>query len=483
MFDYEQLNRILENIAEQLEFNETRYDNMESKYQAIANWLDAESSPLAQNSPLIFPQGSVSLGTEVKPIGSDEYDVDLVCQLSRIARTTSPTEVKKRVGDRFKQHDEYAKKLVEKNRCWRIVYAGDFHLDVIPAIVDADQPTTAILVPDKLLHDWCPSDPKGYAAWFRGRMAVQFLQQKAALAEVSYKHIEEIPDRAVKTPLQRVVQLLKRHRDVQFGDDEDKPISIIITTLAAHSYGNQNNLYDALVAIVEDMNCHIEDRGGLDWISNPVNPVENFADKWQKHPERREAFFKWLSTLKAQLAELEQYHSLHQAEALLQVLFGEQVVSNAVKATTSRNRIAVQSRTRTPSIFDVPHRKIMPWPFHPQYRVIIEATIRGGVIGGVMPKPFYSNSTPLRKGYSLRYLAKTNVPKPYEVQWQVVNTGVEAERRGQMRGGFYKSSGSSNGNSYRTESTAYTGMHWVEAFVLKNGVCVARSGELVVHIA
>lgn len=39
-----------------------------------------------------------------------------------------------------------------------------------------------------------------------------------------------------KTPLQRAVQILKRHRDIMFAGDEDKPVSIIITTLAAKAY-------------------------------------------------------------------------------------------------------------------------------------------------------------------------------------------------------------------------------------------------------
>ncbi|WP_197996831.1 nucleotide-binding domain-containing protein, partial [Gimesia chilikensis] len=30
--------------------------------------------------------------------------------------------------------------------------------------------------------------------------------------------------------------------------------------------------------------------------------------------------------------------------------------------------------------------------------------------------------------------------------------------------------------------TKFPGMHWVECFVVKNGVCVARSGEFVVNI-
>jgi hypothetical protein len=51
---------------------------------------------------------------------------------------------------------------------------------------------------------------------------------------------------------------------------------------------------------------------------------------------------------------------------------------------------------------------------------------------------------------------------------------------GQLRGDFYESEKGSNG--VRWESTAYAGTHWVEAFIVKSGVCVARSGKKYVLI-
>jgi len=48
--------------------------------------------------------------------------------------------------------------------------------------------------------------------------------------------IDELPTYRWKTPLQQVVKILKRHRDVMFLDAPDKkPMSIIITTLAGRS--------------------------------------------------------------------------------------------------------------------------------------------------------------------------------------------------------------------------------------------------------
>jgi hypothetical protein len=79
----------------------------------------------------------------------------------------------------------------------------------------------------------------------------------------------------------------------------------------------------------------------------------------------------------------------------------------------------------------------------------------------------------------LRFEADTNAPHPYEIHWQVVNTGREAALDRGLRGAFYESNG---GAKVRWETTKYAGTHWVEAFVIKNGLCVARSGRKNVRI-
>lgn len=63
-----------------------------------------------------------------------------------------------------------------------------------------------------------------------------------------------------KLPLQRVVQILKRHRDMMFEGADNKPISIIITTLASRAYNKQENIIEALVDVVNNMERFIEVR-------------------------------------------------------------------------------------------------------------------------------------------------------------------------------------------------------------------------------
>ena len=38
-------------------------------------------------------------------------------------------------------------------------------------------------------------------------------------------------------------------------------------------------------------------------VENPVNPEENFADKWIEHPKRQDNFYKWLEGQKRFVAD------------------------------------------------------------------------------------------------------------------------------------------------------------------------------------
>jgi hypothetical protein len=48
----------------------------------------------------------------------------------------------------------------------------------------------------------------------------------------------------------------------------------------------------------------IEERNGVLWIPNPVNPLENFADKWPTNPQQKTYFFEWYHDVKTNLNKL-----------------------------------------------------------------------------------------------------------------------------------------------------------------------------------
>lgn len=72
---------------------------------------------------------------------------------------------------------------------------------------------------------------------------------------------------------------------------------------------------------------------------------------------------------------------------------------------------------------------------------------------------------------SLDFTFETDVPEPYEVKWKARNVGEEAKRRNCLRGQIINS----NKNfTTRHESADFRGSHYMECYIIKDGVVVAR---------
>ena len=101
---------------------------------------------------------------------------------------------------------------------------------------------------DQITRTLLSSNPRGFAAWFEERTRPLALGRMRHLVERGlYSSVEIVPPYEWKTPLQQSIQILKRHRDVMFRDDPGaRPISMIITNLAAHAYAEESDLWSAL---------------------------------------------------------------------------------------------------------------------------------------------------------------------------------------------------------------------------------------------
>jgi hypothetical protein len=346
-------------------------------------------------------------------------------------------------------------------------------------------------------HIWVDggSNPYGFAEWFdevneKAMVRAEALQ-KRLIFEANrpiYASVQDVPDGLVRTPLQRSIQLLKRHRDVRFAGhawEAEKPISMIITTLAARAFREDElELEESLQGILEridnyDTSGVIERRDGQWWVPSPVNPGENFANRWNDPGSNRaEAFFEWVAWVRQDLAQAEEQTTVQKRATALAESFGvPQGRTNEARMSGSLVAVAKDS---VPALAAATHCQSPPWPLNTSKRVVVSGSVRRTQYA--TKEMWKLSGRPVPKNRWLRFEARTNVSGPYEVQWQVVNTGQEASSAGthQLRGGFDDGEGA-NG-AVRWESTAYRGTHWIEAFVIKDGVCVARSGPVYVRV-
>ena len=341
---------LLTAIAETLDISENHYECAVKYYKSIHAWLKRDASSAARYNPKIYPQGSLALGTVTKPVSDAEaYDIYLVCELNLQKTEISQKKLKKLVGQEIKSYaraNNMNSQPKESRHHWMLnhINSAQFHINILPSTPDIEAFTefiasrgsalsewsdSVIAITDNTLPnycridtDWPRSNPKGYAKWFRN-------------------HINDVPVHKVKTPLQQAIQILKRHRDIWFDENQSayeekaKPVSIIITTLAARAYDNQADLQQALMKIVTGIQGYIAAyKRGVVVIPNPVNSLENLADKWQQYPIRRVCFEDWLKQVYSDLTEALALSDIQSVGQSLKSCLGERVINEAFQKQT-----------------------------------------------------------------------------------------------------------------------------------------------------
>ncbi len=280
----------------------------------------------------------------------------------------------------------------DKHRCWRINYRDGlgFHIDIVPAIPEVEYKrieiqvrmvnsgTDSILASDVAKHlvsitdnrhpqyevitpNWHISNQEGYALWFESRM-----RQARLFLERSVAKVDLLRPYRWKTPLQRCIQILKRHRDIMFENDPvNKPISVIITTLAAWSYTGESDVESAMATIIQNMESFVN--ASIPKIPNPVNQQEDFADKWINNPKLETCFWTWLGQLKSDYATLEQCTDVKRLAETVQSRFGATIdesqiikigtlLPKAAAITTGVARTTVDGTIGTIGVANRPHK-------------------------------------------------------------------------------------------------------------------------------
>jgi len=331
-------NNVLEKVADDLNLSDTEFDSVITSYEAVGALLNSDRNITQYGAISIFPQGSIALGTTVKPLSKSDYDVDMVALLKN--SDIDLRTLKHAIGNALKNSDRY-KNRIEKlpnggKRCWTLNYRN-YHMDILPCKLDLNpakyneiDSIIATHTDDGMNFTKVYTNPKGYLAWFLDKSNSYMKESKRLFS------LEKVKEYPRKTILQKIVQLIKRHRDVYFGSfgssiEQYKPISIIITTLAARAYTGETDLIAGLLNVANNMNKYIsKDSDGKYAIINPVNTKENFAEKWNSDTLKSHYFFQWHNQLVKDIKELNTLDFINFANKA-KVLFGKENVENVYK--------------------------------------------------------------------------------------------------------------------------------------------------------
>ena len=506
------LNKLLSELADEIDITDSQEGAIKRAYNGIADWLNQNDADISQHDVYIFPQGSMMYGTAIKPIDENDYDIDLVCEFRKNVSGLNPAYVKASVGNRIRENERYRKMLQpEGRRCWTLQYCDtlNFHMDILPSIPFREEyyridsrlneayssmyvrKDLALLATDKdketLKYKYITTNPRGYAEWFKERMQVN-------TSKVLTDSVERVPEYPKKTILQKAIQLLKRHRDVYFStrNDENKPISMIITTLIAKSYEGEDKLYEFICKSLANLESFIEQRAdGKYRISNPVMTIENFADKWNENPQKALEFFDWVRKAYIDFTNLNEINTYSALEKAFKKLFSQKPVDRLMQKYSSKLILEKYlssgsedyNKPSSLKLLEIlPYRKSPPWALPCGVSVGIQGRV--SFDNGVSYRDFISG-TILPKGVKLQFFPIHGLKPPYSVKWQITNTGDEARAAGGLRGDKFENAELKRGGILcgKKEETSYSGTHYIQCFIIKNGnQCKAYSNPFVVKI-
>jgi hypothetical protein len=340
---------MLDSVFDNLDLTKTQRQRIETAYNTVGEYLANCDHPLLKGAQ-IYPQGSMRLRTTNKPLSQEEFDVDLILFLPNAVYATRD-EIIKVLKRHLLDSDVYRELVEDLPRGLRINYKGDYHLDITPAKA-YDLETLSghpLWVVDKRTG-FKESNPEGMAQGFdKASSLLPIIRRSHVFLEaLTNKSVTELPNQSKKKPLNRITQILKRHRDVwsQLEDNphaDFKPISVIITTLVCRSYvevigsGKEyDNEFDLILDVIELMPHHIETVYDEVLIANPTMRPENYAEKWnrverQEGLKYRKAFYAWHQAAVNTFEHLasENNRGMDNVFAALSGAFGEKPVSAA----------------------------------------------------------------------------------------------------------------------------------------------------------
>lgn len=390
------------------------------------------------------PQGSFAQRTIINPRDAKRgFDADLLVEMTDVGQT--PRSLLKGVKESLEASWQHATMLSTSRRCVTVQYAGEFHIDVVPCVRkngtlyianrdgDDDDWNTG-----EKVGSWEATDPDGLTAWIDGRNA--------------HANGHLVP----------TIRLCKYLRDYK-GRPRIK--SVILTRLLADCvYGRLSSDFEdlptTLVLLLEDLARWCAGQTTPPHLTEPTCGAELRLDdtNW-------DAFRNQIASLAKRARAAYGAETVEAAVAGWRGLFGERFPAPGVQLREAKAMLQ-------PGEEDLFRDYDIPTAITGMVTLSTEVREVGQNLGTI-----HQNS-PLPKEMDLYFhLAQTTIEEPYRVFWKVKNRGSEAAANGQLRGEIREDTGGPNPTKH--ESTKWAGDHYVEIYVVKDGVCVAKTQQVV----
>lgn len=316
-----------------------RRDLAERRYLDLAKYLQEHMGAALDCKVWVYPQGSYRLGTTLVNPVTDEFDVDIVVAYDRSRTQMTKQEVVQQMHGwlvSYCQHGHGGGDLEpsgydgSKRRAFVIDYPDAFHMDVIAVVLEKPEPPRVLgqasWLPDRSMHHWQPTNPRGFAEYFDAISKAQRME----LAEAASVDVDELPRMGVKTSLQSAVMLCKRHRDVMYADEAGDlaPHSSLITAMATAAYDTSGVLEPTVHDVIAGLADQIQFHEGVLWVPNPTwtdggVELENYADRYRGRDDKVAELRRWVAAVEQDLSAYDGADDLRARANVINKAFGE----------------------------------------------------------------------------------------------------------------------------------------------------------------
>jgi hypothetical protein len=421
--------------------DDTRIATLNERVDAISSFLRNHDHAIFGEFVLdVIPQGSYAQRTIIKPVGSREYDADVLLALKEHPEWT-PAQYTHELYKAFDGSGRYNGMAHRRTRCVYIDYADPFHIDVVPYVESRKDIT------NNKTDDWEHTDPEGFTAW---------LEEKT---------------RITGGRLPAILRLLKYLRDTKTTFSIK---SVLLTILVGERIESWRTTLDedhycdiptALVNIIEDLDAYLQANPTMPVLLDPAGTGQDFRNRWDQdgYTNFRKQIHHYAGKIRSAYDEPEKATSL----ATWQEVFGTEFQAPPTTAAA----ITTTGAVADPGEEFIDRTKNIPIRISGSVR-LVGRVWRAGVLRA-FDLPTRGDIVGKNREIDFR-IENCTVPGPFDVYWKVKNTGAEARAHGQLRGQVERA------DSTRHERTAYVGSHYVEVYIVKNGVCVARDRQRVI---
>ncbi|KUM32885.1 SMODS domain-containing nucleotidyltransferase [Arthrobacter sp. EPSL27] len=432
-------------LRDYVNLDATRTKTLHSRVTAVNTFIADHVDIGGIVSGDVIPQGSFAHKTIIRPFTGNDFDADVLVPMVE-QEGWEPKQYTQALHKALESSARYRDKAVVGKRCVKLDYAGDFHIDLVPFVTRDDGNT---YITHRTRNEFIRQDPVAYTAWF------------------------EDNNRTTHGHLVRVVRLMKYLRDrssVQIP-------SVVLSALLAgrvRSFAGVNdydNVAATLTSLVRGLHEYVQHTATPPWVDDRIG--QNLADRLtQSGFENLKSQLKTWSKLMTEALEADPDESVEKWRKL----FGESFGSSVRKASEGEALTASAS----------PHYEKSYAPGEEDLqkdhgiRIALDPTQRVRVVGRMSPnrkgtgryRPLAGSGNHVPLSRSLKFsIEGCTVEKPFDVFWKVRNAGEEAARRKMFRGEIR------NRGEQITESSNFHGEHWVEAWIVKDGVAVATDTQ------